>query len=229
MAASFAIPTAVRSGFQVWLTLDAEAAARLASTIAQSSYIARASDFRNTLLPYTENQDRATELAQFLMSIVTLHLHRREAISDILAGITEGLSPTSQTKWVTQTQIDEWNIRLPLLTRLVNSASLHLLAKSAILAYEHACVLNDCRIITDLRPVFTQDDSSFPIVVAAQSLHLTLMDSGDLRKISIAMDEADVRKLLTACERALSKLGVVRTALGAAQIHVTVPGSAADE
>ena len=104
------------------------------------------------------------------------------------------------------------------------NGSLAISAKASELRSEHQRVLctGNCRVLTDLRPVFLEDVKQGPKAVFIQ--HILKLDyhddSGrDAKEFFVALDEGDLRRLKSLIDRAIAKGNSLR---GAAQIDGAV-------
>jgi len=108
------------------------------------------------------------------------------------------------------------------LSQLLSVESLNVLetkAQELKLEYEHAFC--DCRIFTDLRPIFGGNVSDSPdTMLIVYTLKVGYHDSHENRhrEIHIALDAGDLASLRAAIERAETKAKSVRTRLGSAGI-----------
>lgn len=109
--------------------------------------------------------------------------------------------------------LKRWPQTADRLKKLLELKQVKTLAKAVDLLYDQPNVLQSTRILTDVRPVFTTTDSSFESAVITQTLRIKYFESGEIRSLNIAIDEADIRQLIAACERAMSKSEAIRRAL----------------
>lgn len=94
------------------------------------------------------------------------------------------------------------------LTRLLTSKGLMLSAKASLLQREHANVLLDVKVLTDIRPVFHDD-----IVLSAVLVHqlkLSYLHDNAPHEIYIALDDADLVALKKCVSRAELKAKALR-------------------
>ncbi|HVM36663.1 MAG TPA: hypothetical protein VM784_15165 [Actinomycetota bacterium] len=92
------------------------------------------------------------------------------------------------------------------LQRLLDSESLQTIAKGLDVLTEHERVFLKSRIVTDIRPAYAGSDISDPsAVVLVHTLRLDVQESGHMKSIYVAMDEADLRQLRTVLDREADK------------------------
>lgn len=78
-------------------------------------------------------------------------------------------------------------------------------AKAIELSYDSDNLLQRTRILTDIRPLFTDDAQSVDGAIVAHTLRLRYDSAGVDRELSLALDNSDLRRLIEDCERALLK------------------------
>jgi len=78
-------------------------------------------------------------------------------------------------------------------------------AKAIELSYDSDNLLQHTRILTDIRPLFTDDARSVDGAIVAHTLRLRYDSAGVDRELSLALDNSDLRRLIEDCERALLK------------------------
>lgn len=103
----------------------------------------------------------------------------------------------------------------PRLAELIGLKPVRMVAKLMILSWDHDRVFTDVRFLTDLRPIFTDDDhAETEGVMLVQMLRLEFATSDGTRDtISVALDRADMAYLKAAIERAEAKEVSVRQVL----------------
>ena len=72
-------------------------------------------------------------------------------------------------------------------------------------AYASDNLLQSTRILTDVRPLFSDDAQSIDGAVVAHTLRLRYDSAGIDHELSLALDSSDLHKLIEDCERALQK------------------------
>ena len=78
-------------------------------------------------------------------------------------------------------------------------------AKAIELSYDSDNLLQRTRILTDVRPLFTDDAQSIDGAIVAHTLRLRYDSAGVDHELSLALDNSDLRRLIQDCERALLK------------------------
>ncbi len=102
---------------------------------------------------------------------------------------------------------------------LVADGPVSFVAKVQDIMTDHQRVFCSCRVLTDIRPVFLEDVAVHPKeVVIIHTLKITYHENGDHKEYYIALDNADVDKMINALERAASKGKTITALLATAKI-----------
>ncbi len=107
-------------------------------------------------------------------------------------------------KW-SEAEVASWDALQPSLERLLANEALIALGKTIRLQYEHANILTETRVITDIRPVFSFDATKPIAAVICHTLRIAYTSEADTRHVAFALDTDDLRELVKVCERALTK------------------------
>lgn len=119
----------------------------------------------------------------------------REALSEIQC---------SDHSW-SEEEMNRWkSIETEFLT-LLNLPQIKRLGKALSLSYDYAHIIQEARILADIRPIFDEEASNIEGSVVSFTLRLNFNGLGGPKGISIAMNNGDVINLLLECERALAK------------------------
>jgi hypothetical protein len=141
--------------------------------------------------------DDATELAQMFISMAA-------AVNDLPQNVRKDFPEAIVTLlYETEPQPPDARLRLE---RLIEMPMLRYTGKAWRLLHDQARVFVDCRIITDLRPLFGDDDTV--IRAAAVTHHLRISFDSHSRNADdfyVALDSADLRSLRSVIDRALAK------------------------
>jgi len=92
-------------------------------------------------------------------------------------------------------------------------------AKAENVMSEHQNVFVESRILTDLRPIFSEDiDESEPVTTIIHNLSINYFADGTMKKMVFALDSEDLDKLGEIIERAKSKEKRLKDICSASQI-----------
>lgn len=78
-------------------------------------------------------------------------------------------------------------------------------AKAIELSYDSDNLLQRTRILTDVRPLYSDDAQSIDGAVVAHTLRLRYDSAGVDHELSLALDSSDLQRLIEDCQRALVK------------------------
>jgi hypothetical protein len=125
----------------------------------------------------------------------------------VIEGVRLGLAADSN--WSIEER-SKWETLEPTFRDLLAIDAFRIVAKSIELSYDYANLYRRGRILTDIRPLYTNDATEIVGAVVSYTLRLRYdNDEGD-RDLSLAMDESDIRQLQEQCNRALNKAKTAR-------------------
>lgn len=109
------------------------------------------------------------------------------------------------------------------LLRLLDAQMLAIASKALTVLTAHERVLDNTRILTDVRPIYRDDSSSVvgdkpAAAVIIHMLALRYQENGELKEFFVALDTEDVGKMQIVLERANSKADTLKTMLQNAQV-----------
>lgn len=105
-------------------------------------------------------------------------------------------------------------------------AALVPLAKSIQLQYQHANVLLDTQLVTDIRPVMDSEGTQVLAGIICHTLQLEYRGDGRTKKLTLALDSLDLEMLRKACERAGTKEQALKSYLAEPYpVTAKTPGS----
>jgi len=122
---------------------------------------------------------------------------------------------------------EQWKrLRRFLIAALGVERTLGTSAKTGNVLTQHDRIFVDCRVMTDLRPVFHVDISEKPdAAVVIHMLKITQRDnSGHHTDMYFALDHNDIHKMQTVLERALKKEQTIRNILKDSGLVILNPG-----
>jgi hypothetical protein len=162
---------------------------------------------------------RRSELRRVIADVVGTE--PATAVRRVLTGLafairTRGVPPADLLKvmgeslrsqgW-TEEDLLRWHECSPVLVRLVTAPSVVLTTKARDLAEDFERALTGARILTDIRPVYSESDDDIVGAEVIQTLRIEYDGRSDNNTgtISFALDLEDIKKLKTACDRAITK------------------------
>lgn len=138
------------------------------------------------------------------------------ALTDRRTGPTEGFSLDGIDRNYASVFLDEdqqkvWRECRPIIGEMVLTPIAQIVAKATDLAFDFARLCVRARILTDVRPVFTEARDAIVGAAITQTLRVDYTSpDGDDQTISFALDEKDLKALFNACSDALQKAAKAR-------------------
>jgi len=127
-------------------------------------------------------------------------------------------------------ELEKWELTEPVFRELLCLGAFRVAAKVIELSYEYANLYRKGRILTDIRPLFSNDASKIEAAVVSFTFRLRYDSLDASHELSIAMDDADVRELARQCDRALKKAGTARSCMeSTAGIPTVITGATDDD
>ena len=146
-------------------------------------------------------------LCRVIFGLSSIESRRVDLIDDAVAGITAAL----KIKFSHESRFSEWDRVAASLLTILKCKSVYFTAKAADISYDFERLLTACRIITSIRPVYTDARDDIVANTIVQTLRLDYVDStGHSDSISFGLDFKDVVKLQGICKDALTKAEVAK-------------------
>jgi len=168
------------------------------------------------------NGPTADSLMRQALSLNGLMRQTEMSPSEVLAGISAAIERDSD--W-SPDEIASWDAIEPEFCKLLGLNAFRIAAATIDLSYEYANLFRNGRIITDIRPIFTEDASAIQGAVISFTLRLRFDSVDGGHELSIALDQGDVANLMQQCQRALVKSQTARGAMKNAAIPTIVTGA----
>ncbi len=207
------LPDRVRDGFQALFALQTSELEALFSsfesekpTLLQKTLLKRMTE----ALASTP-KDEVRDILGFLMSLyparANTELSTEEFVKRLCASIDEDVLPA-----------DNRQTAESLLIRILNNKGLAVTAKANAVRMKHQRIFTNARILTDIRPIFS-DESELPIAATIiHTLQLTYHENREAQTFFVAMDELDVAKLRKVIDRAEAKANTLGKLLETANL-----------
>jgi hypothetical protein len=110
------------------------------------------------------------------------------------------------------------------LNKLLDISSTRIVAKAYDVLTEHGYTYNSGRVLTDVRPVFSEDAEVLPkSAVIVHMLNIDHLEGSDRKTFVVALDTKDIEELIDVLERAKKKttsLKTIITSAGMAYVDV---------
>jgi len=114
---------------------------------------------------------------------------------------------TAGEPW-TEEILGKWEAFAPTLIKLLEDltpdSNLMISSKAASLAYNRQNILHNCRVLTDVRPVFSESAQEIKGMIVTHSLvlHFSPGENAPIQELHLTMDWRDIEILRDQCDRA---------------------------
>ncbi len=186
---------------------------KIPSTVNSNSVASAVADKVDTLA--------ASDVEDIVPALLHVHSIRDVSglpVSDLAEGIARGMEEMSREEIRSSPRDrDAFQARL---VEMFGIDSLRVIARAADLLFEHEHTATQTRIVTDIRPIFEQENpQALPTgAMVVHTLKITYLAEGEEKSFFVALDANDVRELSEQLERANSKAESLRLVLEAAQV-----------
>lgn len=163
----------------------------------------------------------ASDIEQIVPALLHIHSIRdisASSVSDLAEGIARGMEEIPNEE-IRSSSGDREPFR-ERLTEALNVDPLRVIARAAGLLFEHEHNATQTRVITDIRPIFEQENPQSPPIGAAivHTLKVSYLADNEEKSFFVALDTNDVQELSEQLERANSKAESLRSVLEAARV-----------
>ncbi len=159
------------------------------------------------------------------MVTALLHLHsvrdvRESPVADLAESVALGLE-RDPLNGDTETPPEDNEVFRERLTDALSVNQLRIIARAAGLRFENEHSLTGTRVVTDIRPVFEQENPHEPPAGAmvVHTLKINYIASGEENSFFVSLDAEDIRELTEQLQRANSKTESLQAVLKAADVH----------
>lgn len=196
------IPRQLFGGFVVLRNLGSDRVQAFAKAIPPT--LLRMEDFELVLKNLGIEEVALVSSVLFNLSTVAIRRPVDRVLDDVARALRDG------ARWSTE-ELETWKLIEPALAALLTTDGLVTLCKTIQLQYEHANILTETHVITDMRPVFNREATKPVAVVTCHTLRISYHSRGaqEHRHIALALDTADLKQLISEAERALRKAEVM--------------------
>jgi len=212
MATQFQISASQIRDFQVIRDLKTGVLSSIAKHLnALDSVLLNPADLFSSIKNFLDGLDCDECVAECVMrqslTLNGLMLQTGLNADDVLTGVRSGIE--RDAGWTTE-EVEKWGEVEPKFHKLLCSNAFRIVATTIDLSYEYANLYRNARILTDIRPLFTEDANEIEGAVVSFTLRLRFESVEGSRELNIAMDEGDIEDLSVQCGRALKKSQTAR-------------------
>lgn len=169
----------------------------------------------------------AQSLIRQLLSLSGLVRQSGQSIQAVVNGVgvalanEKGDDRVDPTVW--QTVENEFSLLLGL-------DCVQLATKAIELSYDYANLLQSTKVLTDIRPLYSDSADAINGAVVSFTLRLQYTNADGEYDLSIALDDSDIRNLLDQCRRTITKASTARAFLtDKCQIPVAIFGESEND
>ena len=145
--------------------------------------------------------------------------------ADLVSTLTAYLERSAPEQWQKE-NIQIWHKLTSRIRELFDPDNpLALDQKGVRLTYAHQNVMGSANIITDLRPVFTNDAKKVKGIVISHQLIIEYYDGHKAKRLHVVIDNGDLKRLFSLCKRAKIKAQTATAELTRHKLPTSIAGS----
>lgn len=183
-------------------TLDAPVFDSLKSALSQTKLTFSVDELAQQICKRVDslNIEQAEGILRTLMSIYSTHRESKLDWEELLVSLGQSIGST-----LSESELDNAMKRIREL--LQSSESIQLIAKAMDVYNEHEKLFRSSRILTDIRPIFRDDNKRLSLGAAAivHSLKIQYREGRHVNEVYIALDDSDLKALSKDIDRAKEK------------------------
>ena len=165
-------------------------------------------------------RENADALARLLVAVATFRRHHEISSGTAVKSLTRGVQKFS--RWSEET-LKTWDKSIvPVLKLCLEIESVHVISKTADLAYDYDNLMDRISILTDLRPIFDVEHRNVVGAIICSLMRVEFRTSANHSTMTIAIDRKDIEKLEKECQAALAKINTLERALNEGQKIKTI-------
>ena len=220
------IPKAYHSGVYHLLSLSEPEYVALLQVLEKAEPSLYRGDLVSFIAPQVSiDKDALEEIVQILISFYRVKATRKVDVPEFVDDVVQSLQ--AEDKPELKPTDDNWGTfktRLDCLMRLKRSLGITSKAFDVMSAHGHVYVSQGTRILTDIRPVFSDDPNSLPAAaVVVHTLKLVYHSGDEHKEFFIALDINDVHELRSLLDRAEKKDHACRVSLKTLRCIILTP------
>lgn len=146
--------------------------------------------------------DDSESVIRQLISINGIQRRTTVDFEEVFAALTKAIKEKFYDR---EAIIESWDQSKEAIRSLAESKSIRIVRQSIDLSYDYANLLRGFRVLTDIRPLFSNDAKNIEAAVISHTLRLSYDNAGSEQEVSIAIDEKDIETIVEQCKRALEK------------------------
>lgn len=215
MALRLTIPKDQLPALTAFRDVDPEVAERVATVLAEAT-VADPGKLESVLI----SELGISDLAVVFLTLASLQLSKGETGDSVAVAIRDALTRLPDDTVWGQDEMARWGAVEEHFHRLLGSRAVRILAKGLPLMWEADRLLVDARVLTDVRPIFSEDAESVEAGLVVHTLRLKIRENERDTTISFSLDDQDLASLRDQCVRALRKSNAVRRFADKSQLAI---------
>jgi len=181
-----------------------------AAQVGDLAKLAAAVEQTTTVLP-----EEAANIANALRSLYLIKARSECSLTDLVELLVGAMQMTGGDLALSESEKPPYKEKL---TWLLSIDSLERSTKVEQLRSDHQNVLEDAKIVTDLRPVFNNPGERPVGAIIAHTLKIVTHEFGEHKELYFALDNDDILVLKRIAERALEKSNSLKDLLKSADV-----------
>jgi hypothetical protein len=153
------------------------------------------------------------DLLRALLNVFRIEQHFKVGTVEVVETLAKAIASSTDDKQA----IELWNQKKTRIAAVVESLRqddiLSISEKAGRLAFTRQNLLKEAQILSDIRPVFTEDGSTITQAIVTHTLVLDFFDGTENRRMEFTLDAADVSALKRFCIRAEQKSITIKESL----------------
>lgn len=197
------IPEPYKVGFKRVALLEDSSIQELLSAFRNTSPSLYAKEITEQVIPQVKSISASDviNITETLFSLYVSHAGQGSSLTDFVEGVIQAIDESDYKELVNSTKTrDTLTQRL---SALLNVDPMIVGAKSYILLFDNDRNFRSARVVTDIRPVFTDEAGKNPsAVMIVHQLKITYLEGDVSKDFYIAMDNKDIQRFMDALTRA---------------------------
>ena len=153
------------------------------------------------------NENNAVEVSAWAVQLRRIADRRQNSVDEVLTALVEGLE---EYGW-SAADIAKLKDILPPLRKIITSSNVELVIKSSDLYYLHTYHMHDARIVTDIRPVLSDNRSEIEAAIVKNLFVIRYSDGLEEDKnLEIVLSYEEMKRIRSEFDRALAKTEVIK-------------------
>jgi len=168
------------------------------------------------------SSESAEKLSRVIVGLSTVKSRTAASRADVVDGLTDDL----ETRYGDDDRFKNWSQVKAALLEILECESVYLAAKAIDLSYDFERILTSCRILTSIRPIYTDKRDVIVGSTIVQNLRIEFVsDGGERGGMSFSVDMADLENIRKVCIDAITKADTAKRQLSDTwHSEIVIPG-----